>query len=220
MRHAIGQHGRLQVHSVQLRRHGQVWQQVSGMSNKRFLRATPMNQYPLRVRLALAGVLLAGIVAPQLRAADVVIHVHRHEQGAIAALTGTVTAQSVANPSRSLTFPLPAADWFLSAHIADDWSEPRLVSVHDPSQTADLNTFPLARVTARIAMDVGKEPRELRAYFQRVSLEDLDSPMEGNVVCDVARARAPALTVNPSPRIALSIRSRVSREMGRLPDNA
>lgn len=151
----------------------------------------------MAIRLGIAAVLLAAIPGQQLRAADVVIHVHRHEQGATTPLTGTVTAQSVVDPSRVLTFPLPAAaisltpgDWFLSAHIAGDWSEVRLVSIHDTPQTADLNTFPLALMTARITLDIGKEPRELRAYFQRVSLEDLDSPQEGDVVCDVAKGKA------------------------------
>ncbi|MGH9422560.1 MAG: hypothetical protein ACRD3J_21465, partial [Thermoanaerobaculia bacterium] len=129
--------------------------------------------------------------------AEVVVKVHRHGQAAISGLTGTVTAQSVVEPARVLTFPIPAVaislppgDWFLSAHINDDWSEPRLVSVHEASQTADLNTFPPARMTAHVIMDVGKDPRELRAYFQRTSLEDLDSPLEGNVLCDVARGKA------------------------------
>jgi hypothetical protein len=145
---------------------------------------------------AIVSVFLA-IFTPQVHAADVVIHVHRHGQVATTVSSGTVTAQSAVDPSRSLTFALPAAaislppgDWFLSAHIDGDWSEPRLVSVHEASQTADLNTFPPARVAARVTLNIGKEPRELRAYFQRVSLQDLDSPMEGNVVCDVAKGKA------------------------------
>ena len=40
------------------------------------------------------------------------------------------------------------------------------------------------------------------------------------IVSEVARARAPAFTVNPRFTMAFSIRSRVSREMERLPDSA
>ena len=40
------------------------------------------------------------------------------------------------------------------------------------------------------------------------------------MVCEVARARAPALTVNPSSGWPRSMRSRVSREIVRLPESA
>ncbi len=40
------------------------------------------------------------------------------------------------------------------------------------------------------------------------------------MVSEVASARAPALTVNPRLAMASSMRSRVSREMDRLPDSA
>jgi hypothetical protein len=135
----------------------------------------------------LIGVVL--MTAPIVHATDVGIHVHHHPQGDGAPMKGIVVAESVSEADRSLTFPLPASsvslppgDWFLSARVPDAWSEPRLVSVHETPLVADLNTYPLARVTARITLDVGKEPRELRAYFHRISLEDLDAPLEGNVV--------------------------------------
>ena len=40
------------------------------------------------------------------------------------------------------------------------------------------------------------------------------------IVSEVASARAPAFTVNPRLLIASSMRSRVSREIDRLPDSA
>ena len=40
------------------------------------------------------------------------------------------------------------------------------------------------------------------------------------IVCDVARARAPACGVKPSSAMAASMRSRVSLDMLRLPDSA
>src|SRR4051812_18677284 len=137
------------------------------------------------------------ITAPIVHATDVAIHVHRHLQSDAAPMKGSVVAESASEPDRSLTFPLPASsvslppgDWFLSARLPGAWSEPRLVSVHETPLVADLNTYPLTRLTARITLDVGKEPRELRAYFHRISLEDLDAPLEGNVVCDVIKGTA------------------------------
>jgi hypothetical protein len=141
------------------------------------------------VPLAFAIVFLAPVA--QLHAAVLAIHVHRH--GARAEVIGTVVAQSVTDSSRTVTFPLstsislPAGDWFLSAHIDGDWSEPRLVSVSDEVQTVDLDTFPLARLTARVVLKTGKAPRELKAYFHRVSLEDVTSPSEGNVACEIRK---------------------------------
>jgi hypothetical protein len=146
-----------------------------------------------RLLLTVISVLLS---VPSVWAADVVVHIHRHGQRAGATTTGTVTAQSVGEPGRSLAFALPAAislspgDWFLSANIDGDWSEQSLVSVQAASQTIELNTFPLALLTAHITLDIGKQPRELRAYFHRVSLEDLDSPPEGDVSCDVGKGVA------------------------------
>lgn len=133
-------------------------------------------------------------------------------------MAGTVTARDVADSSRSLTFALPATaislppgEWFLSAQIDGDWSEQRLVTVHEASQTTDLNTFPLARLTARVTPDIGKEPRELRTYFHRVSLEDLDSPLEGNVSCDVGRGVATCQLPSGKFDLAFRIPGYVSR---------
>ena len=154
---------------------------------------------------------------PLLQAADVVVHVHRHDQVAMVTMAGTVTARSVTDSSRSLSFPLqasislPRGDWFLSAQIDGDWSEPRLVSVLESTQTVELHTFPLARLTARIALDIGKQPRELRAYFHRVSLEDLDIPLEGNVACDVAKGVAQCQLPSGEFDLAFRIPGFVSR---------
>jgi hypothetical protein len=143
------------------------------------------------------GIVVLAVTTP-LRAADVAIHLRRHGPVAPAAgVSGAVAAQSVADATKTLSFALPAAavslpagDWYLSAHVGGDWSEPRLVSVHDSPLTADLDTFPLARVNARVLLATGKEAHELRAYFHRVSLEDLDLPLEGNVACELAKGVA------------------------------
>jgi hypothetical protein len=138
-----------------------------------------------------AAVLLTTIA--DLHAAVLAIHVHRHGTDARAA-AGTVVAQSVADSSRTFAFPLTApsislssGDWFLSARIDGEWSEPRLVTVRGETQTVDLDTFPLARLTAHVVLKAGKVPRELKAYFHRVSLEDATSPPEGNATCEIAR---------------------------------
>src|SRR4051794_6279257 len=104
--------------------------------------------------LTLVGVVL--ITTPVMRAADVAVHIHRHLQGDSAPIKGMVIAESVSDAGRSLSFPfpsmfisLPPGDWFLSARLPGDWSEPRLVSIHEGPMVADLNTYPLARITAR-----------------------------------------------------------------------
>jgi hypothetical protein len=153
----------------------------------------------IMVRLVVAATLTGAVVmtTPVIRAADVVVHVHRHVQDDSAAIKGTVIAESVSDAGRSLSFPfpspfisLPPGDWFLSARLPGDWSEPRLFSIREGPTVADLNTYPLARLTARITLDAGKEPHALRAYFHRVSMEDLDAPLEGNVACDVTKGTA------------------------------
>ena len=85
---------------------------------------------------------------------------------------------------------MPSGDWFLSAHIEGAWGEQRLLSVRDVPQTAELHAYPLALVTARVALPSGKEPHELQAYFHRVSMENLDAPAEGSVSCLVAKGLA------------------------------
>jgi hypothetical protein len=170
-----------------------------------------------RLRLAITGILLA-VTAPVLLGADVAIHLHRHGGNPSAEVTGTITAQSVVDSGRPIVFRLPAAsipltpgDWFLSAHIDGEWSEPRLVPVHDSPQTVDLNTFPLARLTARVTLAGGKEPHELQAYFHRVSLEDQSAPPEGSVVCNVARGIATCQLPAGQLDLAFRITGYVSR---------
>jgi hypothetical protein len=125
-------------------------------------------------------------------AAEVSIHLDRH--AAAGAASGTLTARSASDSSRSLTFALPAAsislpagDWFLATHIDGDWSEPRLITVRDEPQNIVLNGYPLARVTALVSVTSGREPKELQAYFHRVSLDDVLSPSEGNVTCGIEK---------------------------------
>jgi hypothetical protein len=132
-----------------------------------------------------------------LHASNIAIHLHRQGTAADAKAVGTLTARNVADSGRSLEFALPAAsialppgDWFLSAHLAGQWSEPRLVSVRDDAQSTDLNTFPLARLTARITTPMGKVPHELQAYFHRVSLVDVSAPAEGIVPCAIKKGVA------------------------------
>jgi hypothetical protein len=149
-----------------------------------------------RLLLGFAIVLVSMAMGP-LNAAVVTVHVHRH--GAVSELkvAGRITAQSIGEPHQTLEFPLPAesislpaGDWFLSAHIDGDWSEPRLVSVRDASQVADLHNYPLARLTAHLSLPSGKTPHELRAYFHSVSLENVTAPSEGSVDCQVAKGLA------------------------------
>ncbi|MEA2336338.1 MAG: hypothetical protein QOE82_345 [Thermoanaerobaculia bacterium] len=149
-----------------------------------------MRASAMTIALRTAGLLLA-MTAP-LWAAEVSIRVDRH--GANGGFKGTVVAQSANDSSRSLTFALPAAsislppgDWFLTPHSDGDWSEPRLVIVSAESQSVVLNSYPLARVTARVSVASGKDPKELQAYFHRVSLEDVTSPPEGNVTCGIEK---------------------------------
>gem|GEM_PF-1716868 len=167
---------------------------------------TMTHRLPAAILLALVGAIA------QLQAAEIAIHLHRHGATTGAKVTGTITAQSVVDPSRPLVFELPAesislppGDWFLSARIDGDWSEPRLVTVRDEVQAADLNTYPLARVTARVSLDSGKEAHELQTYFHRVSLEDTNTPSEGSVACDVVKGMAtcqlPAGTLDLAFRI-------------------
>ena len=88
-------------------------------------------------------------------AAEVTVNVHRHTANADPHATGKVTAQSTADAGKLLTFPLPGkvtlpkGEWFATPQIDGDWGEPRLLSIGDQSQTIDLNTYPLARLTAR-----------------------------------------------------------------------
>ena len=161
---------------------------------------------------------LVSAIASRLQGVEIAIHLHRHGISPGAKLTGSVSAQSVVDSSRPLAFGLPAksislppGDWFLSAHIDGEWSEPRLVTVRDASLTADLNTYPLARVTARVTLDSGKEAHELQAYFHRVLLEDANTPAEGSVACDVARGIATCQLPAGTLDLAFRITGYVSR---------
>jgi hypothetical protein len=134
---------------------------------------------------------------PPLAAAVVDVHLYRHGTNPGAKLTGTLTAQSVSDARQVLEFSLPAesislpsGDWFLTAQIKGDWGERRLVSVRDATQTAELHTYPLALLTARVALPSGKEPHELQAYFHRVSMENFSAPAEGSVSCRIAKGIA------------------------------
>jgi hypothetical protein len=148
------------------------------------------------VRQALLAFALVFLVSAKYVLGSVLpINLHRH--GASGASSGTLTAQNVVDPDRTLTFSLPASsialapgDWFLSAHLDGDWSEPRLVSVTGDAQAIDLDTFPLAKLTARVALKSGKVPRAMKVYFQRVSAGDLAAPAEGNVTCEIAKGVA------------------------------
>jgi len=144
-------------------------------------------------RAAILGLMLA-VAAPAR--SDVVIHLHRSGTTA-APVKGTIEAQNAADPSRSLSFRLPAAsiplppgEWFVSARIEGEWSEPCLISVNDSPQQADLNTFPLARLRARVALPNGRKAQSLQAYFQRVVVDDTGTPAEGSVACEVANGTA------------------------------
>jgi len=145
---------------------------------------------------AIAGILMS-IASSQLLAGTVSVHLHRHGAGSEVAPLGTITARSFGDAHQVLDFPLPAktislpqGDWLLSARIRGDWGEQSLVSVRGETQVADLHTYPLAVVTARVTLPSGKKPRELNAYFHRVSMESLASPAEGSVTCDLANGLA------------------------------
>src|SRR2546429_8843882 len=117
--------------------------------------------------LALAIVSIAS--AATMSAAEVTVNVHRHTANADPHTTGKVMAQSAADPGKSLTFSLPSkvtlpkGEWFATPQIDGDWGEPRLLSIGDQPQTVELNTYPLARLTAKVTLPNGKVPRELQA---------------------------------------------------------
>jgi hypothetical protein len=167
--------------------------------------------------MAIAGV-VASIATTPLGAALINVHVYRHGANSDTRIMGTLTAQSVSDSRQSLEFPLPAesislpsGDWFLSVHIEGDWGEQRLVSVRDVPQTAELHTYPLALLTARVALPSGKEPHELQAYFHRVSIENLSSPAEGSVTCQVAKGMANCQLPTGDLDLAFRIPGYVSR---------
>jgi hypothetical protein len=185
--------------------------------DKWFLFVAPDMTMRRRRTVAMISVLVAA-AAPLLRGAEIMIHLHHHGSSPGVKTTGTVTAQNVVDSSRPLVFGLPAksislppGDWFLSAHIDGEWSEPRLVSVRDTPQTADLSTYPLARLTARVTLATGKEAHELQAYFHRVSMEDTSAPTEGSVACDVAKRIATCQLPAGQLDLAFRITGYVSR---------
>jgi hypothetical protein len=156
-----------------------------------------MNVWALPRHAIAAAILAAATGSSALGAEGVTLNLRRHGAAPGLAVTGTVTAQPVTGQGPALTFPLPAAafplppgDWFLSVHIDGEWSEQRLVSIAGTPQTVDLDTFPLARVTAKVTLPSGKDPRELLIYFHRVGLEDITAPSEGSVACEVVKGSA------------------------------
>jgi len=148
-----------------------------------------------RPLMAIATVFV--LTAAPLGAATIAIHVVRH--GAVSGVKaeGSIAAQDFKDSHHVLEFParaesisLPPGDWLLTAHFDGDWSEQRLISVRDTPQVAELHTYPLARLTARVTLPSGKEPHEVQAYFHRVSMADLNSPAEASVRCAVVKGMA------------------------------
>lgn len=137
--------------------------------------------------------------APIAQAADIAIHINRHRPKASSKIViGTIVVHSVIDASvparefagRDASISLEPGDWFLSAHYADDWSEDRLIAVRNEPQTVALDTYPLAQLTVKITLADGRAPREMRVWFHRVRIEDLNSPPEGNVSCPVLKGVA------------------------------
>jgi hypothetical protein len=146
----------------------------------------------MRRSLAFFVLLLLAPIAKQAEAVEVAVHLRRGGQSSQPAFTGLLIAESASESGPRLTIPLPVdsitltpGDWFVSARIEGEWSERRLVSVHEDPQSVELQTVPLAQLTARVSVASGKEPHELKTSFQRVSIEGERVPLEGNVVCAV-----------------------------------
>jgi hypothetical protein len=158
----------------------------------------------IRVRSAVVLFVLLVVLAtgaPVAGAADIAVHINRHRPNTTTsqAVIGTIVAHSVNDsvPPREFagrdgSISLPPGDWFLSARFADDWSEDRLVTVGGGAeqQTIELDTYPLARLAARVTLADGRTPRELRAYFHRVQIAAVNAPPEGNVSCTVSKGAA------------------------------
>ncbi len=177
---------------------------------------------PRRLHFVWIGVLAALQTASY--ANTITVTINRHRPGPATAVTGTISARSVANPGQPLAFalplsaiPLPPGEWFVAAHIDGDWSEPRLLSIGEGEQSAVLDTFPMAQLTARVTVPNGKEPHELQAYFQRVSMEDLSSPSEGSVACSVTKGTARCQLPAGEFDLAFRIPGYVSRYRWKVP---
>src|SRR5436305_5923974 len=97
-----GQFRILLMHGPADRRKRCEWQHLSKLQDEWLV---PKPQMTGRRRL-FAFAIVSAAAALQLRGAVLPIHIHRH--GAVAGGRGTITAQSVADSSVTLSFPLPA----------------------------------------------------------------------------------------------------------------